>query len=90
MKTISGQIPADSIQATIALPEGAANVRCALFSSSANWRMIEFSSDGSEANYFVPVYSESDEAHIAADAGLPVTHVRIMGAAGDAYEVTSL
>ena len=87
MTTIPGEIPAGSTQATVALPVGASDLRCALFSSSLNWRMIEICVDGSDVNYDVPVYTATDENQIVVDVAGPATHVRFTGAAGDKYEV---
>ena len=89
MATISGEIPAGSTQANVALPVGASDLRCALFSSSLNWRMVEICADGSDVNYDVPVYTATDENQIVVDVAGPATHVRFTGAAGDKYGVVT-
>lgn len=88
MTTIAGEIPVGSTQATVALPAGASDLRCALFSSSLNWRMVEICADGSDLNYDVPVYTASDENQIVVDVAGPATHVRFTGVAGDNFEIS--
>lgn len=88
MTTISGEIPAGSTQAAIALPAGASDLRYALFSSSLNWRMIEICTDGSDLNYDVPVYTATDENQIVVDVAGSATHVRFTGVAGDNFEIS--